>query len=157
MIKDYLCYGPDATHQAGRLLGEVVNSGSVIGLIGDLGAGKTLLVQGMALGLQVPESVRVTSPTFALVNEYRGGRLAMVHVDLYRLESASELEHLGLEELLEHEGVSAVEWCERFPVLPDDHLLVTIDIVSDDCRRLHAQGQGPQSVALALKWAERLA
>jgi tRNA threonylcarbamoyladenosine biosynthesis protein TsaE len=157
MVKDYLCSGPDATHQAGRLLADLLESGDVVGLIGDLGAGKTLLVQGLAVGLEVPESVRVTSPTFALINEYRGGRLPMVHVDLYRIEAESELEHIGLDEMLEHAGVSAVEWCERFPVLPDDHLLITIDIESADTRRLHARGTGPRGEAIASAWAERLA
>lgn len=156
MVKDYLCSGPDSTHRAGQLLAEVLESGDVIGLVGDLGAGKTLLVQGLAVGLELPPSVRVTSPTFALINEYEGGRLPMVHVDLYRLEAESELEHLGLDEMLEGAGVSAVEWCDRFSVLPDDHLLVTIDIESADSRRLHAEGTGPRSTAIATAWAERL-
>lgn len=157
MVKDYLCLGPEATHSAGRLLADLLEPGDVIGLVGYLGAGKTLLVQGLAAGMKLPSEVRVTSPTFALVNEYRGGRLPMVHVDLYRLESESELEHIGLDELLEGAGVSAVEWCERFPVLPDDHLHITIEIESENSRRLHARGTGPRGVAIAAAWAKRLA
>jgi tRNA threonylcarbamoyladenosine biosynthesis protein TsaE len=157
MVKDYLCLGPEATHMAGQLLADLLAPGDVIGLVGDLGAGKTLLVQGLALGLGVPADVRVTSPTFALVNEYGGGRLPVVHVDLYRLEAESELEHIGLDELLEGEGISAVEWCERFAVLPEDHLHVTIDIESENTRRMHAQGTGSRGVAIAAAWAERLA
>jgi tRNA threonylcarbamoyladenosine biosynthesis protein TsaE len=157
MVKDYLCLGPEATHRAGHLLADLLEPGDVVGLVGDLGAGKTLLVQGLAAGLALPSEVRVTSPTFALVNEYRGGRLPIVHVDLYRLENEGELEHIGLDELLEGAGVSAVEWCERFPVLPDDHLHVTIDIESETSRRLHARGTGPRGTAIAAAWAERLA
>jgi tRNA threonylcarbamoyl adenosine modification protein YjeE len=82
--------------------------------------------------------------------------LPVVHVDLYRLEAESELEHIGLDELLDGAGVSAVEWCERFPVLPDDHLHVTIDIESESERRLHAKGTGERGVALAAAWADRL-
>jgi tRNA threonylcarbamoyladenosine biosynthesis protein TsaE len=156
MVKDYHCACPEATHRAGQLLAALLEPGDVIGLVGDLGAGKTLLVQGLAAGLDMPPEVRVTSPTFALVNEYRGGRLPVVHVDLYRLEAESELEHIGLDELLDGAGVSAVEWCERFPVLPDDHLHVTIDIESESERRLHAKGTGERGVALAAAWADRL-
>lgn len=156
MVKDYHCGSPEATHKAGQVLADLLEPGDVIGLVGDLGAGKTLLVQGLALGLGMPPDVRVTSPTFALVNEYQGGRLPVVHVDLYRLEAESELEHIGLDELLEGAGVSAVEWCERFPVLPEDHLHVTIEIESETTRRLQAVGKGTRSVALAAAWAERL-
>lgn len=156
MVKDYHCDRPEATHRAGKLLAALLEPGDVVGLVGDLGAGKTLFVQGLAEGMKLPADVRVTSPTFALVNEYRGGRIPMVHVDLYRLESESELEHIGLDELLESGGVSAVEWCERFPVLPADHLHVTIDIESESTRRLHAVGTGPRGMAIAAAWAERL-
>ncbi len=156
MVKDYHCGSPEATHKAGQLLAALLEPGDVIGLVGDLGAGKTLLVQGLAVGLGMPPEIRVTSPTFALVNEYPGGRLAVVHVDLYRLEAEAELEHIGLDELLDGAGVSAVEWCERFPVLPDDHLHVTIEIESESTRRIHALGTGTRGVALAAAWAERL-
>lgn len=156
MVKDYLCLGPEATHRAGEILADLLEAGDVIGLVGDLGAGKTVLVQGLAAGLLLPTAVRVTSPTFALVNEYRGGRLPIVHVDLYRLEAESELEHIGLDELLDGAGVSAVEWCERFPVLPEDHLHVTINIESETSRRVHARGTGPRGVTIAKAWAERL-
>ena len=138
------------------MLAEVLEAGDVIGLIGDLGAGKTLLTQGVAAGLGVPESVRVTSPTFSLINEYPAGRLPMVHVDLYRIEAEAELEHIGLEEMLDNAGVSLVEWCERFAVLPDDHLVVRIEIVGETQRTLAASGTGPRSTEIAAKWATLL-
>lgn len=157
MLPSHLCIGPDATHRAGRLLGELVEADDVIGLVGDLGAGKTLLVQGLAVGLAVPSEVRVTSPTFSIINEYRGGRFPLVHVDLYRIDAEAELEHIGLDEMLECGGVSAVEWCERFGVLPEDHLLVTIEIRSGSERVLQVQGRGERSMQLAAQWAKRLA
>ena len=152
MFQDFELRGPEATHRAGRLLAPLLGAGDVLGLIGDLGAGKTLLVQGLAEGLQVPEHVRVTSPTFSLINEYRGGRLPMVHVDLYRIEESAELVHIGLDEMLDGVGVSAVEWCDRFDVLPDDHLLIEISIDSQDSRGLSARGTGARSTALAQAW-----
>ncbi len=156
MIEQHRCEGPEATFEAGRRLAETLRAGDVIGLIGDLGAGKTLLTQGVAAGLGVPESVRVTSPTFSLINEYVGGRLPMVHVDLYRIEAEAELEHIGLEEMLDNEGVSSVEWCERFPVLPDDHLIVRIEIAGETQRTLSASGTGPRSTEVAAAWAALL-
>ena len=156
MIKAHRCLGPEATFEAGRSLADLLGAGDVIGLIGDLGAGKTLLTQGVAAGLGVPQSVRVTSPTFSLINEYEGGRLRMVHVDLYRIEAEAELEHIGLEEMLDNEGVSSVEWCEKFPVLPDDHVLVTIEIIDDKARGLSATGTGERSTAIVEAWAKTL-
>lgn len=156
MFQDLELRGPEATFRAGRLLAPFLDAGDVVGLVGDLGAGKTLLVQGLAQGLAVPASVRITSPTFSLINEYRGGRLPMVHVDLYRIEEESELVHIGLDEMLESGGVSAVEWCDRFSVLPDDHLLVSFAIPSQDTRVLSARGTGPRSTAIALAWRDDL-
>ncbi len=152
MFDDFELRGPEATHRAGQLLAPLLQAGDVIGLIGDLGAGKTLLVQGIAKGLAVPEGVRVTSPTFSLINEYRGGRLPMVHVDLYRIEEEGELMHIGLEEMLDNAGVSAVEWCDRFEVLPDDHLVIAFEIESQESRRISVKGTGSRSVALAAAW-----
>lgn len=86
--------------------------GWVIGLRGDLGAGKTQLVKGLARGLGVTE--RVHSPTFALVNEYLGGRLPLFHLDLYRLETPAQIHSAGLEEFLQPDGVTVVEWVERW-------------------------------------------
>lgn len=156
MLKDYLCTGPAETFTAGEKLAPLLAQGEVIGLIGDLGAGKTLFVQGLAKGLGVPAKVAVTSPTFSLVNEYKGGRLSLVHIDLYRIEQETELEHLGLEELIDFAGVSAVEWCERFAILPNDHLLITIDIPDAGHRVFHAEGTGTRSTALAQSFSRTL-
>lgn len=98
-----------ATTRLGRALAELVRPGDVIGLEGELGAGKTFLVGATVHALGVPEEVPVTSPTFALIQEYTG-RYPIVHVDLYRLSGAHELGDLGLEEYLGRDGVVFVEW-----------------------------------------------
>lgn len=107
---------PEDTFAAGEALARELGAGDVVGLVGELGAGKTVFIQGLARGLGVPPEVPVTSPTFTLVNEYRGGRLPLFHVDLYRLEREDELEDVGLDELYRRgDGVVAVEWFDRFP------------------------------------------
>lgn len=108
---------PEETLRLGEAWGGVALPGWVIGLSGDLGAGKTLLVRGIALGLGTP--ARVHSPTFTLVNEYPGGRLPLFHLDLYRLERAEEITAAGLEVFLRPAGVSVVEWADRWPELWD--------------------------------------
>jgi len=135
----------------------VACAGDLVGLRGDLGAGKTAFVQGLAAGLGIPEAVRVTSPTFTLVNEYRGGRLDLIHADLYRIEDAAELDQIGLYEACDSGAVVAIEWCEKFPVLPTDHLAIELDVVSESERRLRAHAHGPASEALLERWQVALA
>lgn len=108
---------PEETLRLGEAWGRAATPGWVIGLSGDLGAGKTLLVRGIARGLGTP--ARVHSPTFTLVNEYLGGRLPLFHLDLYRLERAEEIAAAGLEEFWQPAGVSVIEWAERWPALWD--------------------------------------
>ena len=103
------------TVEAGRALAATLRTGDVVLLSGDLGAGKTAFVRGLALGLgAAPDDV--SSPTFTLVQEYRNGRLPLYHVDLYRLTPA-ETSDLGLDELMD-EGIMAIEWAERLPAPP---------------------------------------
>ena len=137
MSTPHVTASPEATRQVAENLGRLLAPGDVIALKGELGAGKTLFVQGLAAGLGVPPAVPVTSPTFTLVNEYRGGRLTLFHVDLYRLEREEELEDLGFDDLFRQEGVVAVEWPERVPgALPPERLDVTIHIVGPEERRI---------------------
>jgi tRNA threonylcarbamoyladenosine biosynthesis protein TsaE len=118
-----------AAELAARLL-----PGTVLLLSGDLGAGKTAFVRGLAEGLGLrPDAV--TSPTFTLVHEYRGGRLPLQHVDLYRLDQA-DLETLGLDEALAEAGVVAVEWPERLRRRPPGAIDVEIDDLGGDRRRV---------------------
>ncbi len=155
---DFLWTSPEATEAAGAALGAVVRAGDLIGLVGDLGAGKTLLVQGMARGLGVPPAVRVTSPTFTLVNEYRGGSVPLCHADLYRIEKERELDELGLDELCRlGRYVVVVEWSDRFPVLPRDHLSIRLEVVGDHERRVTVAGRGARSAELLVAWQAALA
>ena len=122
------------TSDAGRQLARTLGPGSVVLLIGDLGAGKTALVRGLAEGLGVaPEEV--SSPTFTLMQEYRGGRVALIHVDLYRLNDPREIDELGLEEL-GLESVMAIEWAEKLPRSIADAIEVRIEHGDGDDRRL---------------------
>jgi tRNA threonylcarbamoyladenosine biosynthesis protein TsaE len=101
------------TAAIGRDLAATLSAGDVVLLFGDLGAGKTAFVRGLAEGLGVQRD-EVSSPTFTLIHEYRGGRLPLLHVDLYRLNDAREIEDLGIDELGSG-GVVAIEWAERLP------------------------------------------
>lgn len=106
--------------------------GSVLLLTGDLGAGKTAFVRGLAAGLGIDPG-EVTSPTFTLVHEYRGGRLPLIHVDLYRLDRA-DLDEIGLDQDLAATGVVAIEWSERLSRAIPDATTVTISDRGGDCR-----------------------
>lgn len=129
----------DGTRALARELAGDLAAGSIILLTGDLGAGKTAFVRGLAEGLGLDPG-DVTSPTFTLVHEYRGGGLPLVHVDLYRLERA-ELDEVGLDPDLAAQGVLAVEWAERLARAPQDALRVTIRDAGDDRRDIAIQGR----------------
>jgi tRNA threonylcarbamoyladenosine biosynthesis protein TsaE len=107
----FISHSPAETGALGERWGRAARHGLVIGLSGDLGAGKTQLVKGIARGLGIP--ARVHSPTFTLVNEYGGGRLRLFHLDLYRLETRGQIVSAGLEEFLQPDGVAVIEWAER--------------------------------------------
>ena len=102
------------TRSWGGKLGKLLKGGEVIGLVGELGTGKTCFVRGMAEGLDVGPDAWIRSPTFTLINEYHG-RLPVYHIDLYRVGSREELEGLNLREYLYSDGVSVVEWFEHLP------------------------------------------
>jgi tRNA threonylcarbamoyladenosine biosynthesis protein TsaE len=108
----FISHSPAETEALGEAWGRAAESGLVIGLSGDLGAGKTQLVKGLARGLGITASVH--SPTFTLVNEYSGRRLRLFHLDLYRLETREQITAAGLEEYLQPAGVTVIEWAERW-------------------------------------------
>ena len=135
--------GPQETVALGRRLADDVRPGDVWALVGDLGAGKTHFVQGVASGLGA--AVAATSPTFTLVHEYTGGRLPVFHFDFYRLESAAEVLALGWEEYLdEGGGLTLVEWADKFPaLLPPGARWLRFEIAgTGDARRI-VEDQGP--------------
>jgi tRNA threonylcarbamoyladenosine biosynthesis protein TsaE len=108
---EFLSHSPAETESLGEAWGRAAQRGLVIGLSGDLGAGKTQLVRGLARGLGC--TTRVHSPTFTLVNVYEGGRLPLFHLDLYRLETREQIHGAGVDEYLEPDGVAVIEWAER--------------------------------------------
>ena len=115
-------------------MGRYACAGDLIALVGDLGTGKTLLVQGVAEGLGVDPSTHVSSPTFAIMHRYPG-RLPLYHIDLYRIDTQEALLALGLEEYLEGEGVAAVEWAEHgVGILPRERLTVRLRQTGPEAR-----------------------
>lgn len=123
----------DETAAAGARLAAQVESGDVVLLYGELGAGKTAFVRGLARGLGAPEA-DVSSPTFTIIQEYTG-RLTLFHVDLYRLEP-NEVDDLGLDELVSANGVVAIEWAERWHGRPDDAIEVRLEHAGEDRRQV---------------------
>ena len=122
------------TAAAGEALGATLRPGDVVLLYGDLGAGKTAFVRGMARGIGAnPDDV--SSPTFTLVQEYAGPAVTLYHVDLYRLDGP-EIEDLGLEDLVSGDGIVAIEWAERWNGRPDDVREVWIEDLGEDRRRI---------------------
>ncbi len=142
-----------ATARAGEALAALVRGGDAVALAGELGAGKTTLVAGLARALGAGPA---SSPTFSLVHEYAGGRLVVWHVDLYRIEREAELVELGLDDILgDPRGVCLVEWADRFAVMPPDHLRIALAHAPAEepdgppARTLVAAGTGPRGEALA--------
>jgi tRNA threonylcarbamoyladenosine biosynthesis protein TsaE len=127
-------HSEEETADVGRELAATLSAGDVLLLHGDLGAGKTAFVRGLAEGLGIARD-EVSSPTFTLIQEYRGGRLTLFHVDLYRIEDPREFDELGLDEIAE-DGVLAIEWAERLPRPPQGAVRVSIAHAGETERRV---------------------
>lgn len=130
------------TRRLGALIGEHARPGTAIALQGDLGSGKTVLVQGLAAGLNVPETFRVTSPTYTLIHVYPG-RIPLIHADFYRLTAPVDPEDLGMDDLPGEEGVTAIEWPER--LVPDptwDRLTIEFQMIDEKQRRIRLAAHG---------------
>jgi tRNA threonylcarbamoyladenosine biosynthesis protein TsaE len=135
------------TQELGERLGRALAAGDTVALVGELGAGKTAFVQGLARGLGVEGAVK--SPSFTIVNEH-DGRVPLFHVDFYRLETRRELDNIGFDDYFGRGGVVVVEWADRFAdALPEERLEVRIEILDGDARRLHVSG--PARLASALQ------
>lgn len=129
----------EETEQIGAEFAKNLASGTIVAFTGDLGAGKTAFVRGMANGLGISE--RVTSPTFTIVNEYEGSVRSLFHFDLYRLESSDELFDIGWEDYLARDGICAVEWSERASDVMDGCIKVDISRgESNDQRIIRIEG-----------------
>jgi tRNA threonylcarbamoyladenosine biosynthesis protein TsaE len=135
--------GETATEQLGRKLAPLLKGGDVVALHGELGAGKTCLVRGLARGLGLEEN-QVASPSFSLINEYPGP-LPLFHIDCYRLHLEEEIEELGLEEYMDGPGITIIEWAERLRDLPDDRLDIFFLIRSPFERHIHIEAHGEMS------------
>jgi len=121
---------PQELEYLGERMAQLVEPGDFIALDGDLGAGKTLLTQGLARGLAVTEEI--VSPTFTIIHEYESGRLPLYHMDVYRLKQPEEMYDLGYEEYFYGEGVTVVEWAQIIePLLPDEYLGMEISVVPE--------------------------
>jgi len=141
-----------ATQAVGGALAPLVAPGDVLVLSGDLGAGKTQLTKGLARGLGVAEPV--TSPTFNLLLVHEGS-IPLYHFDLYRLETAAQLDDLDYWGTLEADGVSVVEWGDRFAeAVPADCVVVRIQITGDDTRALEVEARGARGESLASRWVD---
>lgn len=141
---------PEATTRLGATIAAQLTGGEVLALHGDLGAGKTQLVRGMAEGLGADPD-QIASPTFVLIHEYQG-RLPLAHIDLYRLASPEELDHLGWADYLDGRWIVAVEWAEHAgPLLPDDRLVVHLQHRGARVRLVTCTATGPASAALLAK------
>lgn len=129
-----LTRSPEETQLLAEQLGRLLQPGDIVALVGELGSGKTLFCQGLALGLEVPQNFPITSPTFAIINEYPG-RIPFYHLDLYRVDSVAEFPDLGLEEVLYEEGAVAIEWAERLGhLLPAARLEVRLSFEDETSR-----------------------
>lgn len=135
----------EQTRDLGRRLGQTAPPGAVVALVGDLGAGKTALTQGLGEGLGLTS--RVQSPTFVLAQDHPDGRLPLVHADLYRVERPDEAAQLGLEDRMDEGGVVVVEWADRFPeLLPADHLAIHL-AHRGDAREITLRATGARHAA----------
>ena len=139
MSEEILTQGEDETSNVGERLARTLRPGDVVLLYGELGAGKTAFVRGLARGLGAdPEGV--SSPTFTLIQEY-AGRIPLYHVDLYRLQP-QEIPDLGLDDLMLGDGVVAIEWADRWPGRPDAAVEVTIEHSGEDERSIRVSRLG---------------
>ena len=137
---EIISHSPEETQNLGVRIGELTLPGDILLLVGQLGAGKTCLTQGIAWGLGIKEYA--ASPSFVLVRELYG-RLPLYHMDLYRLDHLEEIADLGLDDYFYGDGASVVEWAEKgVSLLPEEHMLIEISYLSDTGRRLEIKPVG---------------
>ena len=135
---EFITHSPEQTEAVGAALGKLLQPGAVIAYQGDLGAGKTAFTRGVACGLGAKESV--TSPTYTIVNEYLSGKYPLFHFDMYRLASSDDLFDIGWEDYLDRGGVCAVEWSENVSDAIEGAIIVTIEKLGEDSRKITVEG-----------------
>ena len=135
---EFITNSPEETEAVGMALGKRLTPGAVIAYQGDLGAGKTAFTRGVACGLGAKESV--TSPTYTIVNEYLSGKYPLFHFDMYRLASSDDLFDIGWEDYLERGGICAVEWSENVADALEGAIIVTIEKLGEETRRITIEG-----------------
>lgn len=130
------------TIQIGKRIGKLLRSGDVIALVGELGSGKTYLIQGLTAGVGVEKSNYISSPSFTIIHEYQG-KIPFYHVDLYRLATEEEVEGLGLQEYWVRGGVTAIEWADKIPnLLPKELLWINLRYLGECARSIRLLGKG---------------
>jgi len=134
-VATFISNSPAETEAIGRQLAERIDVGAVLALKGELGSGKTLFVKGLVAGLG--SSADVTSPTFTIAHEYQGGRLPVYHFDFFRLEDSQSLAQLGLDDYFFADGLSVIEWADRFPeFIPEQARRISFEIKSETQRAI---------------------
>jgi tRNA threonylcarbamoyladenosine biosynthesis protein TsaE len=137
MARDFTTKSPEETIALGRELASELAPPKIVTLRGDLGAGKTTLVKGIAEGFNAAREEDVTSPTFTLIHEYRGPSANLYHIDLYRIDTPRELETLGLDDLMTDNSVLLIEWGEKFPRFQRERdVEIALERVSENERRI---------------------
>ena len=137
---EIISHSPEQTQKFGVRIGQLALPGDIFLLVGDLGAGKTCLTQGIAWGLDIKEYA--VSPSFVVIRELHG-RLPLYHIDFYRLDHLEEIAQLGLDDYLYGNGVCVVEWAEKgLSLLPQEHLLIEMSYLSDTERSLKLKPSG---------------
>ncbi len=148
---------PSETTRIGKSLGSLLSPGDIVALAGELGAGKTQFIKGLAAGVGVGKSAHISSPSFTLINEYIG-KVPFYHIDLFRLNSAKEAEELGMEEYFEGGGITAIEWADKIvSLLPEEILWISIHYTGEHTRSLEITGKGKRYEALLRKFRVRSA
>jgi tRNA threonylcarbamoyladenosine biosynthesis protein TsaE len=137
-VATFISNSQDETEAIGRRLAEHIGVGSVLALKGDLGSGKTSFVKGLVAGLG--SSAGVTSPTFTILHEYRGGRLPVYHFDFFRVEDRQSVKGLGVDDYFFGDGISVIEWADRFPeFIPEQARWILFEIKSENQRAISVQ------------------
>ncbi|HIJ55547.1 MAG TPA: tRNA (adenosine(37)-N6)-threonylcarbamoyltransferase complex ATPase subunit type 1 TsaE [Deltaproteobacteria bacterium] len=141
-------HSAEETQNLGQRIGEHIQAGTVLALYGDLGSGKTVFVQGLGMGLNVPEDYTITSPTYTLINEYPG-RIKLFHVDLYRIANPVEMEDTGLDDVFRNDASAAIEWADRLGEdLPENHIKIQFKINGTESRKIKFSAYGQSGVNL---------